>query len=219
MTENSFKAYDYEMAQKSFRIWQAEQAKEIDDYLLRQRKSDLNKLIKRVIENELDEKDQTLVKLSWYEGMSKDQIAQMLGVSRSSVFRRLEKITEVIYEKLKYAVEYRYGSKEFCTAPVLVKSCVVSVSHDSLNSIGGRLKQLRTTQYLSASDVAASTGIGIRRIREIEKSGKSITMLELKKLAVFYRVQTDYILFGSRRVLRDPLTGMPINHNCEEERT
>lgn len=48
------------------------------------------------------------------------------------------------------------------------------------------------------------------RLSLIEKSGKEITMIELKKLASFFRVSSDYIVFGKNRVLRDEKTGKPV---------
>lgn len=216
LTENSFELYDYEQAQKSYRIWQANECEDIDDYLMRQRKADLNQLVKKVIENEFDDHDRMLVKLNWYQGIPKEEIAKLMGMSRSAVFRRLNKIIDILYDKLKYAIEYRYGSKNLAASPVLIKDCAADISGGKLNDIGGRLKNLRTTQYLTVSDVTETTGISQRRLADLENNKAEITALELKKLALFYKVQTDYIIFGPRRILRDPLTGLPINHNCEK---
>ncbi len=79
----------------------------------------------------------------------------------------------------------------------------------SLESIGERLNRLRKEQYLSKDEVSALTGIDSKRLTEIEKSGKEITMTELKKLASFFKVSSDYIVFGKERILRDRVTGKP----------
>ncbi|MCM1545185.1 MAG: helix-turn-helix domain-containing protein [Ruminococcus sp.] len=216
MAGNSFDLYDYEQARKSFNIWQVQQAKDMDDYMIRQRKADLNRLVKKVIKNELSERDRLIITLSWYKGVPKEKIAEMLGMSRSSVFRRLEKINNIIYEKLKYAIEYRYGSGSLAASPVLIKSCVCSIDEKENQTIGERLRQLRRVQFLTTDDVSQSTGISERRISAFETNAQEITVTELKKLAAFFKVKTDYIIFGESRVLRDPLTGMPIKYNCKQ---
>lgn len=210
MVENSFTQIDRLKAQEAFLLWQAEENGEVDEYILRERRRELHRLVKKVIKNELDEKDRLIVSLHWYKGYSKDEIAKIVGANRSTVFRRFEKINEIIYEKLKYALEYRYGDDFSQKAMLLVKKDISSkYGMRSLESIGERLNRLREEQYLSKDEVAALTGIDSKRLAEIEKSGKEITMAELKKLASFFKVSSDYIVFGKERILRDRITGKP----------
>lgn len=167
--------------------------------------------MKKVIKNELSERDRLLVSLHWYKGKSKQEIAELTGLDRSTVFRRFEKINNTIYEKLKYAIEYRYGDSFSSSALLLIKKDVSSLGgQKSLESIGERLLRLREEQYLSKQDVSRFTGIALSRLSLIEKSGKEVTMEELKKLSAFFRVSSDYILFGRNRVLRDEATGRPV---------
>lgn len=211
MEQNSFSEYDYALAAQAMGNWQAGNAQEIDEYILRKRKEELNRLVKKVIRNELDDKDRLIVHLYWYKNNTKDEIAEKLGVDRSTVFRRFEKINETIYDKLKYAIEYRFGNEFAQSAMLLIKSDVSAKRENgALESIGQRLKRLRLEQYIELSEVSRLTGIAQSRLLLIEKSGKEITMQELKKLATFFRVSSDYIIFGEKRVLRDRETGKPI---------
>ncbi len=82
-------------------LWQAEENGDVDEYILRERRRELHRLVKKVIKNELDEKDRLIVSLHWYKGYSKEEIAEIVGANRSTIFRRFEKINEIIYEKLK----------------------------------------------------------------------------------------------------------------------
>lgn len=199
-------------AKEAFDVWQAQQNIDIDDYILRRRRRELNELVRKVIKNELCEKDRLLVALHWYKGKSKDEIADIMGIDRSTVFRRFDKINDIIYEKLKYAIEYRYGDDFSKKAMMLIKKDVSATgSLRELESIGNRLLRLRKEQYLSRKDVSECTGIGQERLLLIEKSGKEITMAELKKLSSFFRVSSDYIVFGKARVLRDEKTGRPVS--------
>lgn len=211
MAQNSFTKIEAISAKEAFAAWQAQESGEIEDYILRNRRRELQELVKKVIKNELCEKDRILVSLHWYKGKSKEEIAKILNVDRSTVFRRFEKINDIIYEKLKYAIEYRYGDDFSSKAMMLIKKDVSSAGTlRELESIGSRLMRLRKEQYLSKKDVCRFIGIGEERLSLIEKSGKEITMIELKKLASFFRVSSDYIVFGKNRVLRDEKTGKPV---------
>lgn len=213
--ENSFDMIDTLSAKEVFRRWQADETQEIDDYIIRQRKAELNELVRQVIKNELCEQDRLIVKLHWYEGVSKEEIARITGLSRSAVYRRFEKINNILYEKLKYAIEYRYGAQETKAAKVIIKQRIAcSNGFTALSEIGKRLFRLRESQILTQKEVGKLTGIGEKRLNEIEKNGKDMTMLEVKKLAAFYKVSSDYIIFGKHRTLRDPVTGMPQQFNC-----
>lgn len=208
--QNSFTQIDNITAREAFAVWQAQQSIDIDDYILRKRRSELHELVKKVIKNELCEKDRLLVSLHWYKGKSKEEIAKIIGVDRSTVFRRFDKINDIIYEKLKYAIEYRYGDDFSAKAMMLIKKDVSSLGTlRELESIGNRILRLRREQYLSRKDVSECTGIGEERLALIEKSGKEITMVELKKLSAFFKVSSDYIVFGKDRILRDGDTGKP----------
>ena len=212
LTQNSFTQIESISAKEAFAVWQAQQNIDIDDYILRRRRRELNELVRKVIKNELCEKDRLLVALHWYKGKSKDEIADIMGVDRSTVFRRFDKINDIIYEKLKYAIEYRYGDDFSKKAMMLIKRDVSATgSLRELESIGNRLLRLRKEQYLSRKYVSECTGIGQERLSLIEKSGKEITMAELKKLSSFFRVSSDYIVFGKARVLRDEKTGRPVS--------
>ncbi|MGN1443558.1 MAG: helix-turn-helix domain-containing protein [Acutalibacteraceae bacterium] len=213
--ENSFDISDAYYAKQAFAAWQAKDAQELEDYIIRQRKAELNELVRQVIQNELCQQDRLLVDLHWYKGFSKEEIAKMTEMSRSAVYRRFEKINGIIYASLKYAIQYRYGTENEKSAKVLLKQSTVCPGDCfSLTEAGKRLFQLRESQFLTRREVGDKTGIGEKRLGEIEKNGRNATMLEIKKLASFYKVSSDYIIFGKQRTIRDPLTGMPENINC-----
>ena len=213
--ENSFDISDAVSAKEVFSRWQAENAQELEDYIMRQRKAELNELVRRVIDNELCQQDRLLVRLHWYKGLSNEEISEITGISRSAVYRRFEKINNIIYEKLKYAIGYRYGEGCAIAAKVIIKQNTgCPGGFGSLSEIGKRLFRLRESQILTQKEVGTLTGIGEKRLNEIEKDGRDTTMLEIKKLASFYKVSSDYIIFGKQRTLRDPVTGMPQQFYC-----
>ena len=131
--ENSFYKSDYENAKEAFSKWQSKQHESIDDYLMRKRKVELLSLVREVIENELEETDKDIVRFHWYLGKSITETAELIGSSRSSVSRRLDKINDIIYEKLKYALHYRYGKDFSASARLIIKNkdalCILHRDH------------------------------------------------------------------------------------------
>lgn len=213
-TSGSFEIADYYFAKQAFNQWQAEQAQDIEDYLIRQRKAELNALVKRVIENELSENNRLLIELRWNKGYSLEKIAEILCVDASTVHRRLEKITDELYEKLKYALEYRFG-KEKKAARVLIKSEIKnSQIVRQMSDCGTRIRALRNESHISLSELSRCTKTDEKRLKQIESGKAEVDITELIRLSSFFKVSTDYLLFGKSRVLRDPLTGLPINCRC-----
>ncbi len=193
---NSFSSADLINAREAFIRWQGSIDETVDGYMLRSRKNELRQLVKKVIDNELSDYDKTIVNMRWYQNISPREIAEKLGVDRSTVTRHLERINNTVYEKLKYAIEYRYGKSFSKQSELIIKngdaySCTVSS-----DEISERLKVLRTRNCLTEKEVASLTGINAKRLSEIEEKGSSMTMTELKKLTTFYRCSSDYLLFG-----------------------
>lgn len=194
---NSFSNEEYLLAQEAFSGWQSKTYENVEDYILRQRKSELNKLVNKVIKNELSSTDKLLVELHWYQNLNKRDIAKKLCIDPSTVSRRLNKISDVIYEKLKYALEYRYGSGFSEKARLIIKNKDALFSYQEPEILSKRIEKLRQEQFLTEKEVSELTGISESRLKEIENAGREMTVTEAKKLAIFFKTSTDYIIFGS----------------------
>ena len=192
--KNSFDLYDYQQTVQSLAIYNRTKVQDVDDYILRKRKAELRLLVRKVIKNELSDLDKQLVELHWYKGKSKQEIANITGLDRSTVYRHFERINNTIYDKLKYAVEYRFGNDFSLKADVLIKSDVLRSG--GITNIEKRIKYLREKNFLSVSDVSQMTGISENRLMKIERVGKEMTMFELKKISTFFKVSTDYLIYG-----------------------
>ena len=55
---------------------------------------------------------------------------------------------------------------------------------------------MRMKQGLTTADVSEMTGISEKNLKESEEKGRELTATEIKKLAIFFRTTTDYIIFG-----------------------
>ena len=196
MYENSFSKQDYLLAMESLTAWREQTNETVDTLSLRRRKQELNALVRKVIRNELNHEEQLLVKLHWYDGMSQSEIARKLGIDRSTVSRKLRNITDTIYDKLKYAIEFRFGKSFSDESKLIITDRKAYTCCINRNEITRRLIALRSEQCLTVGQVSELTGIDKKRIESIEKDATKLTVLELKKFALLFRTTSDYILFG-----------------------
>lgn len=194
---NSFSSQDYINAKEAFAHWQGSIDETVDEFILRQRKKELRQLVRKVIQNELSDFDKTIAHMRWYRNLTQPEIAEALGIDRTTVSRHLEKINETVYEKLKYAIEYRYGESVCKQSRLIIKNTDALSCRIKSEDISGRIIKLREEQCFSTGEVSRLTGIAEERLEEIENQGKSLTMAELKRLCTFYRCSSDHILFGT----------------------
>ncbi|MBQ7004808.1 MAG: hypothetical protein IJN68_00090 [Clostridia bacterium] len=195
-TINNFSDVEKSDASRSFSVWQSKNHEIEDEGAIRKRKTELYALVRKVIKNELDPLQQEIIRLHWYEEKSLNDIASMLGLDRSTVFRKEKKINEIIYDKLKYAIEYRFGEKiSQADLPASKKERFACCPIEG-KSISMRLRDLRFRLDICEKEVFRETGIKSSRLKFIESDGEQITVPELKKLTILYGTTSDYILFG-----------------------
>lgn len=202
-SENSFTACELAEARRAFSLWQSKADETIDEYTLRKRKTELYALVRAVIKNELDETQQKFVQLYWYERKSLEEISKIMKLDKSTLSRKEKRINSIIYEKLKYAVEYRYGKDFNETARLIIKSRRPACCPFEGESIGQRLRALRLRQELTQKEIARVSGISEDRLELIEKRGAELTAGELAVLCRLYSTTSDYIIFGNRRERTD----------------
>ena len=198
-TESSFHPIDFENARIAFNNWQGSYFESIDEYLLRKRKIELNCLVRHVIESELSETDREIVNFHWYQGNSITDTAKLLGLDHSNVSRRLSKINDIIYDKLKYAIEYRYGKDYSASVKMIIKNkdalCLIS---EDFSSPALRIKGLRETQGMTLEDTQKMTGISKTKLEAIEKGKAEISVNDIIRIATAFKTSGDYIIFGKK---------------------
>lgn len=182
--------------QQAFAAWQSKNHELENEYTLRKRKAELYSLVRKVIKNELEPSQQEIVRLHWYEGKSLNEISDILGIDRSTVFRKEKKINEIIYDKLKYAIEYRFG-KDYTYSPLTAtKTDHLACCPVEGKSISLRLRDLRVRQGITEKEIFRETGIKGSRLDVLEEAGEEMTVSELKKLTLLYGTTSDYVIFG-----------------------
>ena len=146
-------------SKESFARWQSKESESADERTLRKRKAELYALVRKVIKNELDPRQQEIVRLHWYEGKSLTEVAAIIGIDKSSVYRADKKINEIIYDKLKYALEYRFGKEFSDCAPLFIKDNPLACSPFDGKDVSHRLRNLRLRQSLDIQTLARAAGI------------------------------------------------------------
>ena len=164
---------------------------------MRQNKAALEKLVRRVIRNELNDRDRLLVRLHWYQGKSKDEIAALLGVDRSTVHRGLERAGKIIYDNLKYAVDFHFDASYREQARETLRTAGQNTfAIESLSGIGERLYWSRRQKRLSLQELSQITGIAPERLQTLEQNGREMMMTELGLLTAALGVSATDLIFG-----------------------
>lgn len=89
-------------------------------FIVVNKRRNLEKTVKSVIENELDETEKNVIKLFYYKGFNAIAISKICNISRSSVYRNLNSGLKKIENTMKYVLEYE-GFSENLSAGELVK--------------------------------------------------------------------------------------------------
>lgn len=192
----SFDRIEYETARSQYDSWAAKKCETLDEYILRKRKIELNALVKRVLDNELSNKDKAIVRLHWYKGKTAKETADILGIDKSTVSKHLDKINSIVYDKLKYAIEYRYGRQYAQESAIIIKGRNAFAFIAEPRSTGQRIKKLRLAQAMTLEDVSEMTGIGKKKLESLESSEKDATASDLAAIAAAFKTSTDYLIFG-----------------------
>lgn len=90
-------------------VYQAYQEDLITEQMPEAKKEEFNSLVRRAIKNELPEDDAIILRMYFFNGFTTEQIAKHYGCNHSTISRRIHKSLDVLYHRLKYAAEYRFG--------------------------------------------------------------------------------------------------------------
>jgi len=192
---------DIHSVQKAYSCWESSKHESPADFIARKRAVDLVCLLNEVIEKELTEIEQNILRMFYFENLSVSEIANELCLHRSTIARRIEGINEKIYCNLKYAVKYEYDQYDDCIVPLAVREALAlcAVRSSKPNNVGGRILKLRTIAKISCYTLSQCTNITQKRLMEIENGYACINVDEAVCLAAFFCVSTDYLLTGKEQ--------------------
>lgn len=72
------------------------------------RRNNVSRLLRKAIEDELDEMQREIIRLLWYENYSVTKAAEILGVNKSTVTRQSKKAYDKLRTSLKYVMLYQF---------------------------------------------------------------------------------------------------------------
>lgn len=193
---------DVEKINRAYRLlfnWSDCVAETEKEYLSRARKIRLISVMKKVIENELDETQRKILSLRHFENRSYDSIAGELYMSPSAVLRGSRKAEKIISSYMKYVIEFSNSGLKYSDKPLDVKMAVADLMLEKAGSdkMSARLRKARSDKFISLEKAALCTGIPKSRIEKIEENDV-ISIDEMKRLISFYGVSADYIFYGAK---------------------
>ena len=189
------------LAEQSYLDWERSEYEGIVQYVWRRRNITLAEVARSVIDEQLTRAEQTVIKKHWFEGKSCAQIAGEQGINRSNVTRSLNRAMEKLERYLKYVVMYQQSQKKLRVLPLAVSQALTAAAaaEQKGETAGRRVYRLRQRECLSLGQLAAGTGIPEDRLSKIETDKAELSAGELVKLAKFFNVSADELLFGERK--------------------
>lgn len=97
---------EYFFLTENFEFADASEINSAMGFLVINKRSSLEKTVKSIIKNELDETERAVIKLYYYNGLDTLSISEMCNLSRSSVYRNLKSGLRKIENSIKYVLEY-----------------------------------------------------------------------------------------------------------------
>lgn len=97
---------EYFFLTENFEFADASEINSAMGFLVINKRSSLEKTVKSIIKNELDETERAVIKLYYYKGLDTLSISEMCNLSRSSVYRNLKSGLRKIENSIKYVLEY-----------------------------------------------------------------------------------------------------------------
>ena len=187
----------FDEACRIFFNWRDSVKESAEEYEKRIKKAKILRVLRSVIEKELDDGEKELLRLRYSERYSCFDIAESTGISRTKAFRSLRRIESTVGGIMKYVMEYAQLDLREEITPLCVSKAVATMAAEavSCDSLAHRLRKSREEKLLSIEAVSLSTGIDAERFREIEENGK-MSLDEFIKLTLFYSVSADYLIYG-----------------------
>ena len=189
---------DISCALKAYTFWEDSKNETPIDFISRKRNVDLAYLLNEVIEKELTETEQEILRMFYFENITISGIAKKLCLHRSTIARRIECINDKIHDNLKYAIKYEFDQRDDYIVPVAVSEALAlcAIKSSKPHNVGGRLLKLRKLSALSCCKLSNCTKISEKRLKELENGKATIRIDEAVCLSAFFNVSTDYILTG-----------------------
>lgn len=95
---------EYFYLSDKFEILRADETDKIRAYVVSSRRECIRRIAAEAFRNELTKEEQAAARLHFMEGMSVTAVAEALGMTRKTVYKRLDSAKQKLFLCLKYAV-------------------------------------------------------------------------------------------------------------------
>ena len=99
-------ADDYIFLNENFEIADKSEIAKGVSYIVFNRKRNITKIVKSVLQNELDALDRNIALDYWGNGLNANQIAQKYNLSQAKIYRTLKSVKTKVETYLKYVLLY-----------------------------------------------------------------------------------------------------------------
>ena len=123
----TFGVNEYFFLTENFEFADKSEVQSAMGFIIMNKRNSLEKTVKSIIENELNENEKNVIKLFYYNGLDTLSISEICGLSRSSVYRNLKIGLKKIEKSIKYVLEYD-GFSSKMSSEELVKYIKEAVS-------------------------------------------------------------------------------------------
>ena len=98
-----------DLKRATYEKWVHDYQRVFDEESARKRRATLLKIVREIIENELEGNDKLIAKMYWYDQLKQSEIALTLGLSPCYVSRHLRMCKDIVNMNMKYVLKfYRY---------------------------------------------------------------------------------------------------------------
>lgn len=193
-------ALEKELCAEAYDNWLKSEYETEDEFIERKHGVDLADLLKRVIEEKLNDKEKAVIECFWFYKMTPKEIALKTNTGISSVYKLLDAAEKKLHMYLEYVVVYQDSLIKRELVPVSVRQAISDTAVKSISSktVGERLKKLRVTENIPVKKLEASINMPMGRLKIIESGEILPDIDELIKLTAFFGTSADYILFGKK---------------------
>ncbi|MBR3780784.1 MAG: hypothetical protein IKK63_06270 [Clostridia bacterium] len=153
------------------------------------------------IENELTEKEKSIIRDKWFNSLSYSQIALNRGISPAAVKQTSDRALKKLENVLQYVVFYQRDIINESIVPAAAGRAKVILSAKKMKpvEIGERVSKLRLENGFSLRSFSLASRIPHKRVEEIER-GCVPSIEEIVCLSEFFAVTTDFLLKGENNV-------------------
>ncbi len=188
------------IAQRQFDALFDEHIESPGEYMERKRSRDMQRLVRLVVENELDSRRVDVFSRAFFYGEKISDIAENMGISLSAAYKYYDSAVRTISDSLKYVLIYQNITVQDVMMPLqkMRDSAFIASNGAYSNAFPLRLSRLMERENVSKDKLCSSLDLNRNRFGKIFVGKLEPVAGEIVLISGFFGVSTDYILKGDK---------------------